>query len=50
MKLIETTSYFSERRILTNEAALVLIFFWGLHITCKNYYNLSIKAENYQLD
>ena len=24
--------------------------FWGLHITCETYYNLSLKAENYQLD
>ena len=31
-------------------APLVLIFFRVLHITCKTYYNLSIKAENYQLD
>ena len=43
MELIETRSYFSEMRILTNKAPLVLI-------TYKSYYNLSIKAENYQLD
>ena len=35
---------------LTNKAPLALIFFRGLHITCKTYYNLSIKGENYQLD
>ena len=35
---------------LTNKAPLALIFFRGLHITCKAYYNLSIKGENYQLD
>ena len=46
----ETTSYFSKTSILTNSASLVLFFFQELHITCKTYYNLSIKAENYQLD
>ena len=48
MELIETTSYLSKARILTNKA-LVLIFFRGLCFTCKTY-NLSIKAENYQSD
>ena len=38
------------RIFLTNKAPLVLIFFQGLHITCKTYYNLSIKGENYQLN
>ena len=47
-KLIETTSYFSKMSILTNEAPLALVFFQGLHITCKTYCNLSIKGENYQ--
>ena len=50
MELIETTSNFSETRILANKAPLVLIFFGRLHITCETYYNLSIKVENYQLD
>ena len=27
-----------------------VFFFWGLHITCKAYYKLSIKREKYQLD
>ena len=35
---------------LTNKAPLALTFFRGQHITCKTYYNLSIKVENYQLD
>ena len=43
-RLIETASYFSKTSILTNKAPLVLIFFRGLHITCRTYYNLSIKA------
>ena len=42
MELFET-SYFSETRILTKKAPLVLI-------TYKSYYNLSMKTENYQLD
>ena len=51
LKLIKTTSSFSKASIPTNKAHLMLIFFQGLHIsTCKTYYNLSIKRENYQLD
>ena len=49
MELIKATSYFSQTRILTNKAPLVLVFFQGVAY-CKTYYNLSIKAENYQLD
>ena len=49
-KLIKTTGSFSKATILTNKDHLVLFFFRGLHITCKSYYNLSIKRENYQLD
>ena len=49
-KLIETTSSFSKASILINKAHLVLMLSRGLHITCKTYYNLSIKTENYQLD
>ena len=41
---------FSGTRILLNKAPLVLIFLWGLGITCKFHYNLLMKAENYQLD
>ena len=33
------------RIFLTNKAPLVLTFFRGLHVTCKTYYNLSIKGE-----
>ena len=36
--------------LLTNKAPLALIFFRELHITCKTYYNLSIKGKNYKLD
>ena len=32
------------------QSSFGVIFFQGLHITCKTYYNLSIKAENYLLD
>ena len=49
-KLIETTSSFSKASILINKAHLVLMLSRGLHITCKTYYNLSIKTENYQSD
>ena len=36
-KLIETIDYSSKMDILTNKASLVLIFFHGLHISCKTY-------------
>ena len=48
-KLIKTTGSFSKASILINKNHLVGVF-WGLHITCKCYHNLSIKRENYQLD
>ena len=34
----------------TSVTSLVLVFFRGLHITSKIYYNLSVKEENYHLD
>ena len=48
--LTEAASYFSKTSILTNKGPLVLVFLRRLHITCKTYHNLSVKAENYQLN
>ena len=48
--LTEAASYFSKTSILTNKGPLVVVFLRRLHITCKTYHNLSVKAENYQLN
>ena len=47
-KLFDTTR--RAFKFVMNKAPLVLIFFQGLDITCKIYYNLSIKGEKYQSD
>ena len=50
VQINQSNMLFLKTGIFTNKASLMLIFFWGLHVTSEIYYNLSIKGENYQLD